>query len=367
LTLGRALVLAATAASAAAACSVDPLELTGKRCPCTSGFVCDTATDACVPEGDAGALPADAGDAGDAAARDAGGRIVVFNLRSTWATGNGIRWDWQVLGDADQFDRYELVTGPRAEDVRARSSSTKRWDAATNPELGRFGGRGSDPTQRPFGMWTVTDGHGEGQTVFAQVIAYDRAGGTTVTEIPSETTTRPRATLVLYENAIADGGAPTPGATKVSTQNPFEGAQCLEQKVDCAGAASCAKSGGVLGMDGKTASGIDVTDFDRAYLELAIRGARLPGQFSDVTLAIGADGCGAPCRMRFSGVSFGPAPAEWRGVQLPLRVLRRNDGTGAALNYAELGNRSYRVHGFLLSGTWADGTTVGLDQARIRW
>lgn len=366
----RAVVASALALPAVYAfgCTVDPLDLSNKRCPCASGFVCDTSIDACVPSGDGGLRARDGGDGGpDGGGKDAGGRIVVFNLRSTWATGNGIRWDWQVLGDAAEFDRYEVITGPRAEDVRARASTTKRYDAASNPELGRFGGRATDPAARPFGMWTVTDGHEEGQNVFAQVVAYDKAGGMTVTEIPSETTTRPRATLVLYENGIADGGAPTPSSTKTSTSNPFEGTQCLEQTVDCAGAATCDRSAGVQGMDGKSVSAIDATDFDRAYLELAIRGTNVPGSFSDVTLLVGADGCGVPCRMRFSGVSFGPGPADWRRVQIPLRVLKRSDGTGAALNYAELGNRNYRTHGFLLSGTWADETVVGLDQARIRW
>lgn len=367
--MSRRIALACAALAASAACSVDPLDLSGKRCPCADGFVCDDATESCVA---AGSLVADGGAAddaqADAPARDAGGRITVFELRAVWQTGNAIRWDWKVLGDAAHFDRYELVIGPRAEDVRARASSTTRFDPKTSPELGSFGGRVVPaPAARPFSTFTVTGDLKEGQTVFAQVVAYDDAGGTTESDVASATTTRPRATLLLYDEGLPEGGALTPAATKTSASNPFAGAQCLEQKVGCGGAASCDRSAGILGITGKTANGIDVTDFDRAYLELAVRGARLPDAYSDVTLVLGGDACGAPCRMRFGGVSFAASPDGWQRVQIPLRFLKRNDGAGAGLNYAELGNRNFRVNGFLLSGTWSAGTAVGLDQVRLRW
>jgi hypothetical protein len=354
-----------------AACSVEPLDLTGKRCPCAAGFVCDTAKGTCViDDGDAGVVVVDAAggvDAADVTAPDAAGRIVVYGLRPTWQTGNGIRWDWQVLGDGAQFDRYEVVTGPSAEDVRARSAATKVFDATMNPELGAFAGRVATPPPPPFSLWTVTDGHNHGQTVFAQVIAYDKAGGVTVTEIPSAITTRPRRALVLYDDGIPDGGTLAPAGTKTSTDAPFEGTQCLEHTIDCKGAPSCDVTVGVTGMVGKLANAIDLTDFDRAYVELAVRGPRLPGTFSDLVLALNGEGCGAPCRMRFSGLPSGPQPTEWRLVQIPLRVLKRNDGAGANLNYAELSNRNFRVQAFLVQGTWPDGSALALDQSRIRW
>lgn len=76
----RALALAALVA---AGCTVEELDLRGRRCPCTDGWVCDEALDECVPAGrldggrDAGTTP-DAGprDAAgiDAAGTDAGAR-----------------------------------------------------------------------------------------------------------------------------------------------------------------------------------------------------------------------------------------------------------------------------------------------------
>jgi hypothetical protein len=41
-------VVAAIAIAAAAACSVDDVDLDGKQCPCTTGWICDTPTNTCV-------------------------------------------------------------------------------------------------------------------------------------------------------------------------------------------------------------------------------------------------------------------------------------------------------------------------------
>jgi hypothetical protein len=73
--------------------------------------------------------------------------------------------------------------------------------------------------------------------------------------------------------------------------------------------------------------------------------------------------------MRFAEIyaAGSGATPSWRLVQVPLRFLKRNDGTGANLNYAELANRNFRLQAFQISGTWQDGTEVALDQSRVRW
>jgi hypothetical protein len=357
-------------------CAVDALELDGKRCPCAVGFVCDTRTDRCVAEGTAIAdampprpdedEPAPPPPPDASVAIDASGKIDVFELRSTWQTANGVRWDWKVVGNAEDFDRYELVIGPTAEEVRARGPNTKVFDRTMNVELGMFGGRVAAPAERPFTTWTVTDGLAVETTVFAQVLAFDKEGKVSSSEIPSAITPRPRAVLPVYEDAIPDNGMLTAGTT-TSTQMPFVGTQCLTHPISCGGPATCLGTTGILSILGKSTSTMDVTDFDRAFLELAVRGAPAPGVFADLVLALGADVCGTPCRMRFAGITTAAEPGEWRLVQVPLRMMKRDDGTGANLNYAELGARNHRVNGFLVYGTWPSGIEIGLDQARIRW
>src|SRR5205085_9013648 len=123
-----------------------------------------------------------------------------------------------------KFAKYEIVVGPRAADVRARASSTRVFDATMNPELGIYGGRTPDAGP-PVALWTVTDGHKEGEIVFAQVVAYDVDGVTSVSDIASDSTIRPRAELPIYGDAKPDGGTfvPSGAATKIVQDNPFAG------------------------------------------------------------------------------------------------------------------------------------------------
>ena len=72
----RTIALVLTASALLMACSVDELDLTGKRCPCATGYACDIATDSCfrigmLPDGSSrgDAAPID-GQIGDAGGRD---------------------------------------------------------------------------------------------------------------------------------------------------------------------------------------------------------------------------------------------------------------------------------------------------------
>lgn len=350
---------------AAVACGVDALDLAGKQCPCTAGFVCDTSTNTCVTT-----LPVPPTDGGtgdpDAAAPDASGAITVLDLVARWETANGIRWEWKAIGDPSKFARYEIVTGQRAADVRSRASSTRVFDTTSNPELASFGGRTPDAGP-PVSLWGVTDGHKEAETVFAQVIAYDTDGVASASDIASASTFRPRAEIVIYADGKPDGGAFVPaGVTKIGQDNPFAGASCLEQVVACPGASPCGVETGVDSIEGVNGDTIQVTEFPTAFLELAVRGTNLPGGYADVILEIGADNCGLACRMRFSGLSFGKQPTEWRLLQIPLSRFKGSDGTGGNLSQGQLSNRK-RIAAFLVDANQPAGAKVGVDQVRIRW
>ncbi|MBK7579821.1 MAG: hypothetical protein IPI67_06390 [Myxococcales bacterium] len=60
--LGTRKVATLSALALAAACSVDALDLSGKRCPCADGWVCDPGSNTCVAVGSSGG--ADGGDGG---------------------------------------------------------------------------------------------------------------------------------------------------------------------------------------------------------------------------------------------------------------------------------------------------------------
>jgi hypothetical protein len=352
-------------AATAIACSVEALDLAGKQCPCTDGFVCDTATNTCVTS-----LPAPVPEAGPPDAEppkpDASGAITVLNFLQRWETANGIRWEWQAIGDPTKFKRYEIVTGPRAEDVRARSQSTRTFDPSTNPELGTFTGREKDAGV-PVNLWAVTDGHKEGEIVFAQVIAFDTNDVASASDIASGTTSRPRNKIEVYEDGKPDGGVFVPSVGTKIVQDGGYDASFIEHSVTCQGTPPCAVETGVSSIDGIAGDAIQSnTEFGVAFLEIAVRGTNLPQKFVDVVLYVGGDACGTPCRMRFSGLSFGKQPGDWRLLQIPLGRFKGEDGAGGGFNFSQLSNRK-RIGAFLVAAESPDGVKIGLDQARIRW
>lgn len=362
----RWLFVAGASVAVAVACSVDTLDVEGKQCPCAGGFVCDTSTNTCVTSVPA-PPPVDGGAPdNDVPKPDASGAITVLNFVQRWETANGVRWEWQAIGDGTKFKRYEIVTGARAEDVRARAQSTRTFDPTTNPELGTFGGRSTDAGV-PVTLWSVTDGHKEGEIVFAQVIAYDTNDVPSYSDIASATTSRPRFAIPIYADGRPDGGVFVPSVGTKIVQDGGYDAAFVEHTVSCQGPPPCAVETGVSSIDGLDGDAImSATEFGVAFLELAVRGTNVPGEFVDVVLYVGADSCGTPCRMRFSGLSFGRQPDEWRLLQIPLGRFRGGDGTTGGFNFNQLSNRK-RIAAFLIAAESPDGVTIGLDQARIRW
>jgi hypothetical protein len=364
----RWLFVFATAVAVVVACSVDALDLAGKQCPCTDGFVCDTTTNTCVTS-----LPIVTPDAGGGEPDvvvpkpDAAGAITVLNFLQRWETANGVRWEWQAIGDPAKFKRYEIVTGPRAEDVRARAQSTRVYDPTTNPELGMFSGRSADAGV-PATLWAVTDGHKQNEIVFAQVIAYDTNDVASASDIAQATTSNPRNAIGIYADARPDGGVFVPSVgTKIVNDGTGYDASFVEHTVACQGPPPCAIETGVSSIDGLVGDAISSnTEFGVAFLELAVRGTNVPGEFIDVVLYVGQDACGTACRMRFNGLSFGKQPGDWRLLQIPLGRFRGEDGTGTAFNFNQLSNRK-RIGAFLVGAESPDGAKISLDQARIRW
>jgi len=140
-----------------AACSVD-VELDGKPCPCTDGYACDQRNLVCVPE---------AGARGDCL-------VGAVNFRATWATPGSIRWDWDPVGEEQDFAAYRVVTGEHESDVEQAAPPAKIWEAPENPELGVYTLRRTG-AEEVVGH-TITDGLASGRLYHAELRIVDSAG-----------------------------------------------------------------------------------------------------------------------------------------------------------------------------------------------
>ncbi len=360
-------------------CAVDELDLTGKKCPCVGGFVCDLATNTCVS-----ALDGQASNDGDPGSDAPLGAFVVQSFGPTWTTSRSIRWDWEVKGDPAQFAEYQLVVGGSEDAVRRQDSTTARFDRRINPELGKFGGRDEVPPGAPARVWTVTDRHSVARKIFARLIVRDKEGRENLSAISSADTLPEADEIDIFNNAIADGATTVPSSEmkRVTVDCINSSAGCLQYGKDggvsCpSGAKSCVIEMGVSGFGNKTASGMTEAKFGKAFLEVAVRGGASAGAkpHADVILGIGNDSCkidGQPCRFRWvSGWSFRPNQKDYRIVQVPLNVLRQDvdggAGTGPALEFKHLTSNQMRIFSITIDGEWKEGSNIGLDQLYVRW
>ena len=65
-------------------------------------------------------------------------REAIAALRAEWATSNVIAWRWERTGDAADFVRYELATGPTPTAALLGMGGSQLFGPAQNPELGHF-------------------------------------------------------------------------------------------------------------------------------------------------------------------------------------------------------------------------------------
>lgn len=355
----RALV--AVAACAIAGCDVGAAPLEGKACPCAGGFVCDDARNVCVLS--LASIP----DASvDVPAPQP--RVLVSNLRAAFTTANNVHWRWDVTGDPSDFARYEIVTGPSEQTVRARAPGTRTWRPADNPELGNI--RGLDRTLNgdPFDPFTTTDEHAPATPVYAQVHAVDTAGATASSNVVVTQTTNPTSQTVIFSDADM-AGASTPAGFARSTDRPYRGTHCYALKVSCpAGAASCYQKPERARIAVGT-GGLDQAAFDTAFLEFAVSGdAAVSSFYSDVLVQIGGDTCpggAAACRYTWEGWTF-PGPDRFRLVQVPLRVLARASDQ-KRMTFTDFSAARGQLHAIAFRGTWANGSTARFDEIRVRY
>ena len=357
----------ATALAAAApllllgSCGVDALDLAGKRCPCTSAYVCDVASSTCVSPLRAAEGGAPGGD--DASTDATAGPLLGVQLVATadWKTPNMVRWELAVTGQASDFKAYTLETGKTPSDFAAQAVST--FGPVERPELGVFDARGKK-TASPVTVWTLVPAK-PNDTQYARATVTDRSDRASV------------STIVAFDVPALPGSRAKifDGLTAATTPRPagefdFKGAMNGHVFVtDCGAATSpCPKKVELGALALPLGPPFTDADFGRAFLELTVEGNVAVTSF-DTTVAIepGDGACtGAECRYRYGGWTQSAAPnAGEATLQIPLAKLV--NGQGALLTRAILQAKGDVIAVLAISGTWKQNTTLKLRSAFIRW
>ncbi len=312
----------------------------------------EAGSDARLVDAAADAPPPDSGEPPLDASPDAApppGLATVDSFEIGWATETNAYWQWAVSIAADDFDRFELVTGPTTDVVRARADSSTLWGSAQNPELGFLEIPSGDPVTH-----TLTVGHPPGSRVFGQLAVWDTRGGVTFSEVVSIQLLSPTAEIVLFADADTAGYS-IPASYARSATDPYAGTYCYE--FTC-GPSDCFENlrRQNIAVD---VSAIPADAFDGAFFEFALRldgppEAR-PSYWSDVRLGF-ADGS----LLGFHWITFSRGP--YRVIQIPLAQLTSADGAlTPALTSSTL------LDEFWVGGQWPADTAVRFDEARIRW
>ncbi len=345
-----------------ASCSVAELDLTGKQCPCTSGYVCDVPSNTCVfaltrPDGG----PLD--DALVAPERNPAALLSVksFAVVADWKTPNVVRWDFTIEGKAPDFKSYRLDVGARM--TSFADNDFVSYGPIDRPELGVFDARGAK-VAGPASLWTFSRANPNTKQ-FGRLTVVDRTNQQNVSVIASAQA----ASGASSKAALFDGITPATTPRPTGMFDFKNGAHVFN--VDCATLPSpCVKKvelGGLaVALD---ASGpFTQADFDRAFLDLELEGTFAASSFdSVVAIEPGTGACtGGDCRWGYAGWTMSAAPNPGvTTLQVPLAKL--NSAARGALTRPILEEKGFKVAVLAISGTWRDKANLRLLSAYIRW
>ncbi len=326
----------------AGACSLEPIDVSDKSCPCAPGFVCDEALDRCraVAVMDGG--------------MDCEPLVTATDFQASWATSNVIRWRWSPSGTATDLLRYEIHVATSPDELGTPSAQVFGPD--DNAELGgyvlpRTGGPDDvvDATMT-FGLDPMTDYVG-------QLVAVD----TSLCEFRSapaaiSTTLFPPESLLLFGDTPTPGG-PFPGTIRVVEEGserylehvPDDDAECI-----MSGEGVCSQNLRWTGI-GLDASDVSEGEFvNLAYLEAVVENdSDVSSFYSRLWLTV------SERIYRLEPFTY-RAGADRRTYQVPLRVL---DSDGTRLSHAELSTNP--IDEVNVGGQWSR-TGAGGGQGRVR-
>lgn len=358
------LALVAAPLGGVASCSVGELDLTGKQCPCASGYVCDVPSNTCsrgVADGGAELdAPSDALASPD---RDPDALIVVRDLKVAWTAPATVRWEWTVAGKAADFQAYEVATATTADDLAKRAGSFEVVSGNDRPEVRTFDARGGTK-EGTFVVWTTTSVRGANTRQVMQVKATDVRGRSTSTAVVAVVSSAVAdSTKLIFDGSVAKTAKPA----DFQYRTPVGGPNAYVLVVDCgagAGASPCAKRAELtdLGIDLASGGAFNAADFAAAFVQVELEGNVSVASFDSVLSVDVGNGC-PDCRYGYPG--FTQSGVAKTTLQVPLRELR--NAKGEALTQQLLATKNFQIFGLSFSGTWKQGALLRLLDARIRW
>lgn len=333
---------------ASSSCVIESLDLSDRRCPCATGYVCRPALDRCC-------RPA----------------IEIQGFRASWATANSIRWEWSPRADPSRFLRYELVIAENSADLVARTGTAIVFDETINPELGGF------VLPRTSGnedivTATITDGLRPGTTYLARLQAFDNELCPAATDVAiAETTIDPPETIEIYRDEAIGGANPTNFQPVPDPEGGMHLAWGTREDMECM------VSGRDLCPNNLRRGGFDVPidRISRGAFESAERTAMLemtvthdsstPSFYSKVWLRVVENGsCGRPFQLEPMTLRAARAgQTVTQRIQVPLAALQADDASAARLSFEGLTS----VCEFNVGGAWLLGSTVWVDDVLIRY
>lgn len=329
-----------------ASCFFDPVDYTGKTCPCPApDFVCNEATSLCEPSGG----PAGTSSTGGACA----GVFVPERFRTAWTTPNTIAWQWDAppKEEAASFGTYRIVIGTSQASVVA-GNDVVTFGPNENPELGQPGlteASDSDRVER-----SITDGLAPGTTYFGMLVTTDNAGcEQRSTVIEARTGFAPGDAFALFVDDPPDGVGFLP-ATVTIESCAVTGSQCVSWTSPVDDYENVRLQ---FTADPSAVAGMSVGDFDAAFLEIRVgTDATVGPAWGDIRL-----GCNG------EHFSVNPMPFRANGTmrtyQIPLRVMA-NTEDGAPLTRDDVATGASE---FGVGSAWSPGAHVWMDDVYLRW
>jgi len=370
------------------ACYVKPVDFSDKTCPCAQGYTCvdDRCVSGTVGDGDADSdIEADAdtdsdGDGDTDADGDGDGdgdsdtdadeepctpAVGAADFGADWATSESIRWQWEPVGEADDFLAYELVIGESVEDVERRSGTARVFTSEDNPELGvyllpRTGGE--DPVRA-----TITDRLTPATSYVAQLVVTDTALCSFTTPVAAKAThIDPPSEIVIFRDSVPPGSYPLPSNFLPEPDEdggyyleyvPAEDGECAPTSTMCGD--NLRYQGFHIDLSRISAGAFATTALFE--FELSVD-AESSGFWSDVGLTFEDQNhiyLFHPWTMR--------PQCDHVVFQVPLRALWRTDDTLGEVLLDRDEIASSDLVEFRIFGTWNRDAVVRVDEIRIRY
>jgi hypothetical protein len=351
------IALAAVVAIALQASCLGDIDYTGKLCSaestCPGGWTCDRGT--CSRGG------VDAGD--PSLTPQCTGTFQVKDFHAAWQTSTNVRWEWEPLGTAEAFGRYEIQMDPSQERVEAGEASV-RLDSQANVELGFM----NLPATTGIVAVKASVAYGltpPGSQWFGRLLAFDRFGCAFKTAVVgAQLLDPPSYSAVLFDDALRPGSSLRPATSsgdshgRLAVRPDCDGSACLEYVADRPGGENLVLETEIAPSE---LASLTRGRFEQAFLELRIWVDSNDALWTGLWIV---NGNGRIFRFEpYSPVrsSKSPLQSSYRVVQVPLREL---DDSGAKLTVSDLASGIIQ---FRFYASFGAGTRAWLDDIVVRW